>query len=622
MLLSIVSGTYNRLASVQAMIASVRNTLPKGIVYEFVIVDGGSIDGSLDWLRLQPDVVLIEGDLSGAIKAFCDGASAASGKYVVMANDDITFWPDSLLCAVSHLERKSSCGAVAFEDNRYQPYKKHEYEVDVMSARGRHTVVPYAQVGAFRRWLGDTVGWWGYGTIDARTYGGDNYLSARIWELGYSVDAVPGCRITDTVIEDGLRALNRQTDDNGFYKLFPSGPFIPDTPQTEQQDKEQLRILYLPIYENREIQRQQKRGLREALARRGIVAEIDYLNITDPVTRIRQTLAAFKPHIIMTQFHGADNLVKELSPMFRRVWPSGLVVNWNGDYWPHGLTTPDVLHMLQYVDLQLVVNAGALPLYEARGVAAAYWQVAFEPVDESALPEYPAFDVVMLGNCNHVHGIRADIETMLEELHKEHGITYGLYGDGWRTSQGNTLYDFHAGRAIYRNARLAISDTVDSDGEGFVSNRFFEILAAGGATCLQQRILGLDRLLNLQDGIHYYGWSTVEELKQLIIDDLAGEGREDFAKHGNFAARKTREHIHQHHSFDARVDELFRLIDEKAARQIGGTVTVVNTTARKSGGIRGQVTGNQYTYKPGIPVDVDSRDASYILMLGNWEKVG
>ena len=104
-MLSIVSGTYNRREALQNMVESVRDTLPRGIAYELVIVDGGSTDGTLEWLHEQTDVTTIEhGELLGAIKAFCDGAKAARGKYVVLANDDILFEKGALMAGIIHLE--------------------------------------------------------------------------------------------------------------------------------------------------------------------------------------------------------------------------------------------------------------------------------------------------------------------------------------------------------------------------------------------------------------------------------------------------------------------------------------------------------------------------------------
>jgi len=102
MLLSVVTGTYNRRESLAQMIASARREIPRGIAYEFVVVDGGSTDGTLEWCKQQPDVYLIQhGALLGAIRAFCDGARTARGEYVLLANDDIEFRPYSIIAAIS-----------------------------------------------------------------------------------------------------------------------------------------------------------------------------------------------------------------------------------------------------------------------------------------------------------------------------------------------------------------------------------------------------------------------------------------------------------------------------------------------------------------------------------------
>src|SRR5690349_16831181 len=105
MLVSIVTGTYNRLPSLQRMVESVRAQMPRHLTYEIVVTDGGSTDGTIPWCESQPDICLIQhGKLLGAIRAFCDGARAAQGDFVIMANDDITFHDMSILRAVAWLE--------------------------------------------------------------------------------------------------------------------------------------------------------------------------------------------------------------------------------------------------------------------------------------------------------------------------------------------------------------------------------------------------------------------------------------------------------------------------------------------------------------------------------------
>lgn len=140
MLVSIVSGTYDRLESLVRMVESARACVPFGIAYEIVIVDGGSQDGTIQWCGRQKDIRLIQhGELRGAINAFCDGAKAAQGDYVILANDDITFLPGSILAAIVHMETNEHCGAVAFMDDRPLPWvaeaDRHKFKAQLEPAQ-------------------------------------------------------------------------------------------------------------------------------------------------------------------------------------------------------------------------------------------------------------------------------------------------------------------------------------------------------------------------------------------------------------------------------------------------------------------------------------------------------
>ena len=314
--ISIVTGTWNRLAHLTRMMDSVRASMPPTIAFEFVICDGGSTDGTLEYLREQSDVVLIEhGELRGAIKAFGDAARAATGDYVILANDDILFHPYAITAALAYLDTHSMCGAVAFQDNRPAPSYPAGYKVQTMPAfilaLNEMTSVPYAQVGMFRRWLGDKAGWWGdeHETMSqGHTYGGDNFLSARIWELGYSIAEVPAARVDDLVPNDTLREINyaaEQANGGVYYKVFGNPPAIPSHPALPNPQREHLRVLYLPIYERG--YGKYKRGLRDALADVAWVVEWDYVNergsLADYVT-------AWQPHVLLMQLHGVNEITQ------------------------------------------------------------------------------------------------------------------------------------------------------------------------------------------------------------------------------------------------------------------------------------------------------------------------
>lgn len=551
-MITIVTGTYNRRPYLERMASSVRASIPRGIPYDFVIVDGGSEDGTLEWCKTQADITLIEhGELRGAIKAFTDGGKAAKGEYVILANDDVEFIGDGILRALVHLELNPTCGAVAFADNRPAPGYNDGYKVQTQSAQdpsGTPVSVPYAQVGMFRRWLADTVGWWGADDpimSKARTYGGDNYLSSRIWEIGYSVDAVRGATVNDLIVKDELRDVNykHEAQPSPFYERYPYGPRLTPTTTLPNPQDTKLRVLYAPVYEkNNAEQQKNKRGLREALARYFIVYELDYVNDSFDLSEI---VATFRPDVLFTQVHGSSGrITPALLAKVRGMSPRMLVLNWNGDVYEDALLGKAAMTYLEHVDLQLVVNANVLEEYEKRGVRAAYWQVAFEPVSEP-LPIVPKHDVIFLAN--NYSKSRTQIGQMLREL----PCDVGLYGTGWPNASGQTLYDFTTGAALYRNAKIAIGDN-QYNGYGFVSNRMFEALA-NGAFMLHQRVDGMEHLLGLTDGVHYVAWDTPDDLREKVqywLNASHQNKREKIAQTGQTFVRTF-------HSFDARVRELF-----------------------------------------------------------------
>lgn len=546
-LLSIVTGTFQRLDFLRAMIDSARRQLPPSIACEFVVVDGGSTDGTIEWCKGQTDVTLIEqGALLGAIKAFDAGAEAALGEFVILANDDIVFLEGGIVRALGYLDGHPNCGAVAFADNRPASNKREGYGWQYLHAvisPGEPTSVVYAQVGMFRKWLGDLCGWWGshdeaWG--ESHTYGGDSRLSAEIWTRGYSVDAVEGCAVHDRIAPDTLRERNHHAEQrigSAYYRKYPNGVFLNSSARPDNPQPEHLRILYAPLFS--EGYGRYKHGLCDALERVGIVYELDYVAYPQLFTKI---VADFQPHLILTQFHGADFIVPEMLAQARTYAPHAVVVNWNGDVYADQLTSPEMLRLLRHVDLQLVVNADVLPVYEREGIAAAYWQIGFEPVPDK-LPPVPNHDLLFMANAYSKE--RLELEQVLREL----GANLGLYGYGWKAPTGTSFYDFARGAALYRACDIAIGDNQWGD-KGFVSNRLFEALA-NGAFLLHQAIPGLDELTGLVDGVHYVAWRDLDDLRVKARHYLRQrETREQIARNGEAFVRK-------HHSFDARVRELF-----------------------------------------------------------------
>ena len=158
MLCSVVTGTYNRLPYLQGMIGSARISIGVGLQYEIIVVDGGSTDGTIEWCKSQVDIRLIEhGELLGAVKAFNDGAYAAKGDYVILANDDITFIDESIQAAVAFMQDHPEVGIGCFHQDRYG--KSWHIEIMTGILNGKPTNLYYGQVCIVQKWLGDKVGW-------------------------------------------------------------------------------------------------------------------------------------------------------------------------------------------------------------------------------------------------------------------------------------------------------------------------------------------------------------------------------------------------------------------------------------------------------------------------------
>lgn len=559
-ILSIVTGTYQRLGYLMEMVKSVRRQLPDDLGYEFVIVDGGSTDGTLDWLQAQPDCFVIEqGELLGAIRAFDAGCESARGDYVLLLNDDVTVVKGAILKALAHLESRTDCGAVAFGDKRPDGGTKtgKTYEVGTLYGlepkHNQPVAIYYAQCGLFRRWLGDMCGWWGSHDTEwgeFHTYGGDNRLSAEIWKRGYNVDAVEGCAVEDRIAPDTLRQHNHEQETNigsAYMRAYGGGVKIASLPKPINPQKERLRVLLATLYDRGF--GHYKHGLKDAFAKVSWTLEVDWLASPD---QLLTTAKQWQPHVIFTQMNDPA-----LMSNLRALAPSAVIVNWYGDVHFQALTAPRMIQQSKYVDLQLVVNADVLPIYAAQGIEAAYWQVAAEPVSD-VLPEMPRHEIVFLANAYSPE--RKALGIALKEM----SANVGLYGSDWNElGSGITLYDFAAGAGLYRACKIAIGDNQYRD-KGFVSNRLFEALA-NGAFLLHQHIPGLQELTGLIDGVHYVSWRDLADLKFKVEYYLADEdSRRQIAAAGEAFVK-------EHHTFEVRVKELFeqllpRIVNHESGR--------------------------------------------------------
>ncbi len=558
--ISVVSGTYNRIRLLQQMVDSVRRSVGKGLGYEIILVDGGSTDGTIEWCKKQPDVVLIEqGKLLGAVKAFNAGCFAARGKYVILANDDVSFRYDSIMRAYAYMEDNLGCGIGCF----YQDRGKRDWYVDRMSAvteDGEKTGVYYGQVCIVPRDIGNEIGWWG---DYLHTYGADNEMSCNIVELGYTIDPIECACIHDSMVNDDLRHVNNQhiltgtthPDSIAFRKKWPLGPTIPTTEMIRWNPDKKLRLLYAPIYEQGQpLQLRTKMGLLQALRKKYDVCEINYLAKTsiygsplNGIDDLYYAAQAFKPDIFLLQVHDAYSININLINTLRMEHPKAIFFSWNGDYIPKNLNDPNYHQLLSLFHVATFCTADIAPLYRSKNINWQYWQIGYEEYKEIPLGE-ERYDVIFQGN------EYSEKRTYLGHLLSQLPCSVGIYGH-WQSirADGTNIYNFAEQDRLYRSSKITISDQQHPQSIGYVSNRLLQAMRSG-VFVLQQRIPEMEKYLGMENGVHLVVWDTIQEIPDLVNYYLKHEDeRVRIASTG-------KELVIKEHSFGKRVDEFDKLI--------------------------------------------------------------
>ena len=149
----------------------------------------------------------------------------------------------------------------------------------------------------------------------------------------------------------------------------------------------------------------------------------------------------------------------------------------------------------------------------------------------------------------------AKTQTVVRELGKKWDVA--IYGSGWGGKErGNTTYNFAGSYALTKNATITIGDNQWHGKGAFVSNRLLEALNVGGALMLHQHVPMLKEFTGFTPGEHYIEWTDHADMIAKAHYWLAPE-REAERKQITANARAF---VREHHTFDARVDELLNII--------------------------------------------------------------
>jgi len=222
---SVVIGSYNRLEFLKATIETVRADITK-IRHEIIIVDGGSNDGSIEWLIAQKDIITIlqhnRGEWNGqpierqSWGYFMNlGFRAASGKYICMLSDDCLVIPGAIKNGItkfnSQLKSGKKVGALAFYWRNWPEQKKYWIGTT-------YNDTTHVNHGMYLKKALEAINY-----IDAQAYffyHADSDICLRLMKAGYTISDSPSSFIEHySDANAAVRATNmeRQQQDWATY---------------------------------------------------------------------------------------------------------------------------------------------------------------------------------------------------------------------------------------------------------------------------------------------------------------------------------------------------------------------------------------------------------------------
>ncbi len=591
--LSVVLGTYNRHALLSRCVRSIRKAC-KGIQYEIVVCDGGSTDGSVAWLKSQDDVVLIHGDLSGAVKAFNAAARKATGEFIVALNDDAELTTQAMRRALAHF-RDPMVGQIAMSFYEHGKWKME-------SVFGK----TYANFAVTRGSIVRTVekitgGMW---SPCYHTYGGDTELSCWVHRLGYRVVAAHDAKVVHHEHVDAMRGRNTTSDRQRrqFWQRWneEAMTFRGPLPKVTHQEAHKLahiergetsrerwpriaamdpkpgqappraalkreRVLHWQLWTTDDPQTSMVAGLRKLGSVGHAAVQWPQYSTGDRGRVFLEAMRSLRPTVAFVQCQDPaavpiDALIDARNDPNRD--PSLVICVWSGDVGPGkgpwANTGDDWQYRIaEHVDLMLFTGTGQVKLHRARGMAnAAYLQIGYDTdrYHEGPSERYGSkHPLVFMGQdysrtFDNVPSSEAQLRRdAVAALRSIPGFT--AYGSGFGPGMPQ-----HQSGDIYRGSSMAMSISLCSALERYSSDRLLRAMACGCPT-LVKRFADMEGM-GLDDGHNCLAWDTPAELVDKARTWLSVERAGDLRLVGESGAALMR----SRHTWDARMSELAALL--------------------------------------------------------------
>ena len=198
--LSICIATYNRLPHLKRLMDSIKNGFDD-YPYEIIVADGGSTDGTIDYLKGSKNVTLIEqGKLIGAVKSFNACFKLAKYDYVMWPADDFILFPNIIIKACNLMDQHKDLGLVG-------PKTLEPCFGNLPDAELYFSYLVLTKTHIFRKSVLKEMD---YLDEKYKIYGIDDDSCLAVLDRGYTIAFTKEVGIIHNRIRDELRANNKE----------------------------------------------------------------------------------------------------------------------------------------------------------------------------------------------------------------------------------------------------------------------------------------------------------------------------------------------------------------------------------------------------------------------------
>ncbi len=205
--------SYNREIDLKETLTEVYKSRLKNVELEVIVADNASSDGTVEMIKNDfPETIVLEIKKNEGVKAYNSAFSKASGKYILILDDDSFPEINSIQRMVEEFEKDEKIGILAFDVRNFYNYRDISKSISATDIKDKKVkyLMGFNGAGAgFRKDLYNEIG--GY-PEEFFLYWNEMDLAIRVLQKGYSIVEFP-----DIISYHKFAPTNRTSTRGPFY---------------------------------------------------------------------------------------------------------------------------------------------------------------------------------------------------------------------------------------------------------------------------------------------------------------------------------------------------------------------------------------------------------------------